>query len=151
MDTIIALEIIKGIGLAIIISIAFLVVPFGLLILGQMLPWYIMKVYLWSLYIRRKVTLDVLNDIKHDKEVQIGECQPSQVIKRLKSYGLQSLFINYSPTQTPVKEPNALGNEGAPKEFFNSTNPPLIDDKSQHGVGNSPHIRNLLSGDTKCK
>ena len=102
-------ELIKGIALAVVIGFGCFIVPFGLLLIARMMPWFI-----WGI----KSKFDFIGDASkksnyplkkcsYDKQVYIDNCHPSKVLKRLNSDGLQSLFINYRFAKTPVHQPNA--------------------------------------------
>ena len=123
-----AIEILKGIGLSVVIGIAFLIVPFGMLVLVNMLPWLICQLPLVrNLFI--KESKENLDNFSQYKQVYIDYCHPSQVIKRLKSYGLQSLFRNNRFPQTPINKPNTFSDENTPEKFLESTNPKPVDNK----------------------
>lgn len=118
MSTQLTLELIRGIGLAIGIGLTCLIIPFGLLVLADMLPWYVAKASKLPCC-KRKIRKEALNDSSYDKQVYIDYCHPSQVIKRLRDYGLQSLFWDRRFTEYPVEKPNSFCNKGAPKNLLN--------------------------------
>ena len=138
-------RVIEGIGLGIVIGSACFIVPFGLLLIARMLPWFI-----WGRQSKSDFIGDVpkmsnypLKKCSYNKQVYIDNCHPSKVIKRLKSDGLQSLFINYRFAKTPVHQPNAFSDKNTPADFLNSANPiPIKDELNNplHG-GNLPRSK----------
>jgi len=95
MDYKFVIEIIKCFGLAIVIGLSFFIVPFGLLLFGQMLPWFLTKMPFIRNIVFKKSKDRFNDDVANQKQVYINQCHPSQVIKRFKQDGIQSLFINY--------------------------------------------------------
>jgi len=153
MNLQLAIELAKGLGLAILVGLGFFIIPFGVFLLIRMLPWFI-----WGLLIKSDSDRDrseppnyPFGDSKYDKQVYIDECRPSQVIKRLKRDGLQSLFRDYSSTASPVQQPSTLCNQDTPVDFIQSTNPVPIQDKFQDMASNAPHADNLLQEDKECQ
>ena len=145
MNPQLAFDILRGIGSAIGIGLAFFVIPFGLLLLARMLPWFIWGVLLKSKFIRNDSTMSdyPLDKTGYNKQVYIDNCHPTQVIKRLKSDGLQSLFINYVIPQTPIDNPDTLCDKETPINLLNSTNPIPINNKQHCGLNHSLHADNL--------
>jgi len=142
MNSQLAVEMLKGIVSAIGIGLAFFVIPFGLLAITRMLPWLVVKVpFIREVMVNK--SKEPFDTSRKYKEIYISECHPAQVIKRLKSDGLQSLFRNYGFAQTPIQEPDALCNKDTPKDFLNSANPKPINNKLQDRLNTSLHTDNL--------
>jgi len=148
MNTQLALEFVEGIGVAIGIGSAFFIIPFGLILLGRMLPWFIWGYLFKSDSIRNssKMSDYPLNDSRYNKKVYIDNCHPAQVIKRFKSDGLPSLFRDYNSTERPVQQPDAFGNKQTPIDFLKGANPIPINDKLNNGIDGSFHADNLAQG-----
>lgn len=137
-----ALVMLKGIGLAIGIGLAFLIIPFSLFLLIRMLPWFI-----WGLLFKddsignsHKSSDYPFYKGRYNKQVYIDNCHPSQVIKRLRSDGLNSIFRNYLPSSNPINEPNTLCNEETPVDFLKSSNPIPIDNKLNHPLNHADNV-----------
>ena len=94
---------------------------------------------------KHKIREEALNDSSYDKQVYIDYCHPSQVIKRLRDYGLQSLFCDRRFAEYPVTKPNSFRNKDAPENLLNSANPIPLKDETYYGINDPSHDDNLSS------
>ena len=143
MNTQLLLDIFVGIGEAVGIGLAFLIIPFALLIFGRMLPWYILKApFIRNIFFKEpKNRFD--EDMRNYRESYIKQCHPSQVIKRLRQDGIQSIFREYCSSLSPTQKPEQFSNEDTPSELFNCSNPIPIDNKLNYSLDGFIHTDNL--------
>ena len=146
MNIQLALELIKGLGLAIGIGLAFFIVPFTLLMLTHMIPWFIYAISAkvpFLRYIFFKTPENEFNKWRKEKESYIYYCHPTQVIQRFKNDGLNSLFRDYNSTKTPIHKPDAFCDKNTPINLFKSSYPIPVNDKCQYGLSHALHADNL--------
>lgn len=150
MNTQLIIELLKNIGIAIPIGLAFLIVPFGLLILAKMSPWLIYHTLSKIPFIRNrlpKLRSNPLNYEGHQNQIYIDDCHPSEVIKHLRSDGLQSLFGNYSSVVSPVHKKDCFGYNNTPKKLLNSTNPKPVKKISKKSFNQLTHADKSITSE----
>jgi hypothetical protein len=138
----ILLALLKAIG----IGLAFFIIPFGLLMLSYMTPWFIMTVSIKFPFVRQifiKKFGDRFNKWRNEKESYVNYCHPSQVIQRFKSDGLNSLFRDDFSTSNQIHKPNSFSNEEAPIDFLNSAHPEPIKQELKNSFDISCHANKL--------
>jgi len=100
----IAVKLFQSIGAGIGIGLAYSIILFAILFIIRISPWLLMKIVPPKLF-------KSFDKVRDNKQVQISYCHPSQVIKNLKAYGIQSIFADFSFPSSPAGKPNKFRND----------------------------------------
>jgi len=156
-----AIEVFRGLGIALGIGLSFLVIFFCAPLAMKILAWYSAMVLIKVPLLRRRFfrisedAFHVFNELSDQEKTEVYNSHPSQTLKRLKRDGINSLFRNNFSSASPVYKNDSFSAECQPEPFFDGTYPKPLKDKSSSRTNHPFQVFHLASIirrlSTKCK